>query len=187
MKEWDRCLCSAREITSCPYRCLKWQTGYWVSDPLGMFQICFIRILVLGYLDHGSYCSSLCLPERKYIGKNPNPEKDAQLRFRSVHTWNQDSSTDVQVSASQALYNSVGFFFVVYIIFCIHCQCVPCSRCEFQWRSAGGCSRWVRPSRWGVPGRRREVVQLQLRCCLLSHHCGAGLSQSSMWGVRATP
>lgn len=66
MKEWNRHLHSARKLTSCPYSCLKLQTGYQVSDLLCIFQIWFIRILVLGYFGH-SYCSSLCLPERKCI------------------------------------------------------------------------------------------------------------------------
>lgn len=68
MKEWNRHLHSARKLTSCPYSCLKLLTGYQVSDLLCILQICCIRILVLGYLSH-SYGSSLCLPDRKCIGK----------------------------------------------------------------------------------------------------------------------
>lgn len=51
-----------------------------MCDSFGMFQIWFIKILVLGYLvSHSGYCSSLCLPERKYIGKKKQNQEGRML------------------------------------------------------------------------------------------------------------
>lgn len=122
-------------------------------------------ISVLGYLSHGNYCPSLCFPERKYIGVTANPETLSSELILFLH----------EIRTVLCRYLPVRLCINLQFIFLGLCHsvyslwCVQCSRCEFQWRTAGGSNCW--PSRWC------EVVQLQLHCCPRSHHCGANQCQ----------
>lgn len=92
-------------------------------------------ISVLGYFNHGNDCPSLCFLERKYFGVIANSETLSSGLTLFTH----------ETRAVLCRYLPARFCTNLQFIFFGLCHslyslCVQCSRCEFQWRNAGGCN-----------------------------------------------
>lgn len=96
-----------------------------MRDPPGVFQLPSVRILVLDYLGHSSYGSSLYLPERKCIWggkKKKQQSRDASLRVQPACRQSLGSFT----AAHHALCSSVVYFLSL-VPFSLLCDRVCCA------------------------------------------------------------